>query len=175
MSRKTTAVAPYRGHSQSRRPARVGRLGPTAPSSRVVRLFPIAILFAFLVAACGAGAPIGEKVSSSTTPSPLPTPVMETVPPPTQPAQTPAATRNPRNARSENPSRFGSAPGYRFDRIPPIYDPNFTNADDMALDGDELILGIEINGEAKAYPISVMRSREMVNDQLGGIPILATW
>jgi hypothetical protein len=45
----------------------------------------------------------------------------------------------------------------------------------MALDGDELILGIEINGEAKAYPISVMRSREMVNDQLGGIPILATW
>ena len=153
----------------------MGRLGPPAPSSRVVRLFPIAILFAFLVAACGAGAPIGEKVSSGTMPPPPPTSAVETVPSPTQPAQTPAATRNPRNARSENPSRFGSAPGYRFDRIPPVYDPRFTHVDDTALDGDELILGIEINGEAKAYPISVMRSREMVNDELGGIPILATW
>lgn len=175
MRHKRSTVVPYRGNGQSRQPARLGRLGPPTPSPRVVKLFPIAILFAFLVAACESGAPIGEKVSSGTMPSPLPTPVLETVPPPTQPAQTPAATRNPRTARSENPSRFGSVPGYRFDRIPPIYDPRFTHAGDTALDGDELILGIEIKGEAKAYPISVMRSREMVNDELGGIPILATW
>ena len=175
MNHKFTAVAPYTGNAQSRRPARMGRLGSLVTPSRVFRLFPIAILFAFLVAACGAGAPTREEASSGTAHSPPPTPATETVPTPTQPAQTPAATRYPRNARLENPSRFGSAPGYRFDAIPPIYDPRFTDADDTALDGEELILGIEINGEAKAYPISVMRSREMVNDKLGGVPILATW
>jgi hypothetical protein len=46
---------------------------------------------------------------------------------------------------------------------------------DAPLVDDELIIGIAIDGEAKAYPITVLRSREMVNDELGGIPILVTW
>ncbi len=37
------------------------------------------------------------------------------------------------------------------------------------------MLGVALDGEAKAYPISVLNSREMVNDELAEIPILATW
>ena len=61
------------------------------------------------------------------------------------------------------------------DAIRPIYEPQFTGARGAKLSDDDLILGVEINGEAKAYPISVMRFREIVNDELGGVPILVTW
>jgi hypothetical protein len=43
------------------------------------------------------------------------------------------------------------------------------------LQDDELILGIAIGSQAKAYPITVLRFREMVDDELAGIPILVTW
>ncbi len=36
------------------------------------------------------------------------------------------------------------------------------------LEDDDIIFGIEINGEARAYPRRIMEVREMVNDTLGG-------
>ncbi len=62
-----------------------------------------------------------------------------------------------------------------FDGIRPVYEPIFAPAGEADLDDDELIIGIAIDGEAKAYPITVLRFREMVNDELGGNPILVTW
>ena len=62
-----------------------------------------------------------------------------------------------------------------FDGIPPVYDAKFAPANAAALVDEELIIGIAWSGEAKAYPISVLRFREMVNDELGGIPTLVTW
>ncbi len=61
------------------------------------------------------------------------------------------------------------------DMIAPIYTPRFVAAAQARLRSDELVLGVEINGEAKAYPITVLNSREMVSDTAGGVPILATW
>lgn len=61
------------------------------------------------------------------------------------------------------------------DAIAPIYDPQFAPADQAPYDDNELVIGLEINGEAKAYAIGPLNSREMVNDELGGIPILVTW
>lgn len=61
------------------------------------------------------------------------------------------------------------------DGIRPIYDPAFSAASDAPLEDDELVIGIALNGGAKAYPISVLRIREMVNDELAGLPILVTW
>ncbi len=61
------------------------------------------------------------------------------------------------------------------DMIFPIYNPRFVMAGEAKVQADELVLGIEINGRAKAYPITVLASREMVNDDLSGVPILATW
>lgn len=42
---------------------------------------------------------------------------------------------------------------------------------------DELVLGVEVNGVARAYPINMLTGpqREIVNDELGGQPIAATW
>ena len=62
-----------------------------------------------------------------------------------------------------------------FDGIHPVYDPDFKTANFSPLDDDELVIGIALEGEAKAYPISVLRFREMVNDTLGQTPILVTW
>jgi hypothetical protein len=62
-----------------------------------------------------------------------------------------------------------------LDGIRPIYEPEFASAADAPLLDEELVMGVDLGGEAKAYPISVLRSREVVNDELAGIPILVTW
>ena len=61
------------------------------------------------------------------------------------------------------------------DAIRPVYEPEFVSAADSPLQADELVMGVAINGEAKAYPVTVLRFREMVDDELGGLPILVTW
>jgi len=72
-------------------------------------------------------------------------------------------------------------PVYRYrqllgrDAIRPVYNPEFVPADEAPLHDDDLVLGIEIDGQAKAYPIAVLAFREMVNDELAGVPILVTW
>lgn len=43
-----------------------------------------------------------------------------------------------------------------------------TAAEATWLDDDDIVFGIEINGEARAYPRQIMEVREMVNDTLGG-------
>ncbi len=45
------------------------------------------------------------------------------------------------------------------------------------LNPSELVLGVEVNGEARAYPINMLTGpeREILNDTLGGQPIAATW
>lgn len=61
------------------------------------------------------------------------------------------------------------------DAIAPIYRPRFVAAAQARLRSDELVLGVAINDEARAYPITILNRREMVNDEVGGVPILATW
>ena len=63
--------------------------------------------------------------------------------------------------------------------VEPISDAPFMDASavtDQVMD-NELVLGLELNGEARAYPINMLTgpSREIINDTLGGIPIAATW
>ena len=61
------------------------------------------------------------------------------------------------------------------DAIRPVYEPEFVPAREANLGDEQLVLGVAIDGEAKAYPITVLNSHEMVNDVLAGIPILSTW
>lgn len=41
----------------------------------------------------------------------------------------------------------------------------------------ELVLGVTLDGKARAYPINMLTGprREIINDSLGGRPIAATW
>ena len=61
------------------------------------------------------------------------------------------------------------------DAIRPIYEPTLVEGVKAELDSQALVIGMSIGGESRAYPISVLRFREMVNDELGGVPILVTW
>jgi hypothetical protein len=61
------------------------------------------------------------------------------------------------------------------DAIFPIYNPEFAAASEAPYDDDELVIGVALNGEAKAYSIGPLNGREMVNDTIGGVPILVSW
>ena len=53
--------------------------------------------------------------------------------------------------------------------IPAADNPPVTDAESAKwLDDDDIIFGIVLNGEARAYPRQIMEVREMVNDSLGG-------
>ena len=39
----------------------------------------------------------------------------------------------------------------------------------------EPVISIEMNGEAKAYPLSILRYYEILNDEVGGIPVLIAY
>ncbi|MEM1377206.1 MAG: DUF3179 domain-containing (seleno)protein [Pseudomonadota bacterium] len=53
--------------------------------------------------------------------------------------------------------------------IPAADNPPVTSAEEAEwLDDDDVVFGIVINGEARAYPRQIMEVREMVNDSLGG-------
>ena len=61
------------------------------------------------------------------------------------------------------------------DAIAPIYTPQFFPPRVADLNPEELVIGVSINGESKAYPIGPLARREMVNDVIAGVPILVTW
>ena len=40
---------------------------------------------------------------------------------------------------------------------------------------EELVIGVEFNGDARAYAVSLLSRHEIVNDTVGGIKIAITW
>lgn len=69
----------------------------------------------------------------------------------------------------------GGGPGK--DGIPSIDDPSFEPVDEV---GDRLLDGtpvfqIEIDGEAKAYPQTILVWHEIVNDTVGGLPLAVSY
>ena len=63
----------------------------------------------------------------------------------------------------------------RPDDIPPIYAPQFVAADAAVRPDDEPVIGLALNGEARAYPTGILYRRELVNDAVGGVPVLVSW
>ncbi|MGQ0796533.1 MAG: DUF3179 domain-containing protein, partial [Methanobacteriota archaeon] len=55
-----------------------------------------------------------------------------------------------------------------------VYFPQTNVAPYDRLHPKELVLGVALGGDARAYPLSVLRDRPVVNDVLGGIPLLVT-
>ena len=54
------------------------------------------------------------------------------------------------------------------DGIPSIDNPKFVSAsEEQFVPDDELIIGLRLNGETKAYPFFIMVWHEIVNDKLG--------
>lgn len=62
--------------------------------------------------------------------------------------------------------------GVAFDGIPALDRPKFIDARGADyLEPDEAVFGIEIHGDARAYPLRILDWHEMVNDVVGGTPI----
>ncbi len=66
--------------------------------------------------------------------------------------------------------------GVRPDGIPDLRGPSFVEADEADyMNPDDRVFGLEINGDARAYPLRVVNAHEMVNDSVGGEPISLMW
>lgn len=62
--------------------------------------------------------------------------------------------------------------GVPKDGIPALYDPALITADQADyLNDDDLVFGININGDIRAYPYRIMDWHEMFNDVIGGVPV----
>ena len=62
------------------------------------------------------------------------------------------------------------------DGIPSIDNPVFANVQGSQFMSDsDTVVGVEINGEVKAYPIFILVWHEIVNDNVGGTPVAVTY
>jgi hypothetical protein len=63
------------------------------------------------------------------------------------------------------------------DGIPAIDNPVFVSAEeaDLQYEPDELVIGVQFDGDARAYSIPLLSSHEIVNDTVGGRKIAVTW
>jgi hypothetical protein len=63
------------------------------------------------------------------------------------------------------------------DGIPPIDNPKFIPVSEPPeyMNDSEPVVTVEINGEAKAYPVAILMWHEIVNDEVGGVPVTVTF
>jgi hypothetical protein len=148
-----------------------------------------------VASACGSDPDSGEdsgfrRATSSPTPTEAagtPTPLPGTNDPATLEGLTPAEQRNvgvlsrlfPEIDWTMNTvdltSITSGGPG-RDGGIPSLQDPNFeVQANVDWLDPQEPVIALEINGEARAYPIQVLMWHEIVTDTVGGVPVTVTF
>ncbi len=67
--------------------------------------------------------------------------------------------------------------GVPRDGIPPLDEPKFTTPEDADqwLGAQEPVIALEINGDARAYPLQILTWHEVVNDAVGGVPVTVTF
>ena len=66
--------------------------------------------------------------------------------------------------------------GVRQDGIPPLRGPNMITATDADyLGANDVVFGIEINGDARAYPKRILAWHEMFVDTVGGVDIAGVY
>ena len=62
--------------------------------------------------------------------------------------------------------------GVRKDGIPSLDNPTLITAPEAGyMRGDDLIFGVSINGDTRAYPLRIMGWHEMFNEVIGGVPV----
>jgi len=67
--------------------------------------------------------------------------------------------------------------GVPKDGIPSIDEPSFESVEQRAdwLTPKEPVIGVTVNGDARAYPLRVLTYHEIVNDEIGGKPVAVTY
>lgn len=144
--------------------------------------------------ACSSGgenepAPDPDPGAVQVTASPQPDP---TAPAPPDPEPTPTSSSNvqrPRNPWGDDSNPFDVTSivedGKRYevikvlskDAIPAIFDPSFLTPNEAfnQYRDTDLVIGVSIGGEHRAYNVAYLSGHEIVNDVVGGKPIAVTW
>jgi len=75
---------------------------------------------------------------------------------------------------SANPDQLLSGGSEGF---PPTFAQEFVSAGEARLGNDDLVIGVVVDGKARAYPVNFMNGplHEVVNDRVGDREIAATW
>ena len=60
-------------------------------------------------------------------------------------------------------------------RIASVDEPVFVNASEAEISDDAWILGVEIDGQARAYSLNLLNKHEVVNDKIGERSFAAVW
>ena len=143
-----------------------------------------AIALSLVAVACGAGATVGSDPPLT---EGVPLPVLPETSAPTgeEPAvgtlpQGPSALDNMEDPALPEPAVPAGqviSGGPPPDGIPPIDNPRFLPVIDNLelLDATEAVVALEIDGDARAYPVRVMIWHEIVNDVVGGVPVAVSY
>lgn len=66
--------------------------------------------------------------------------------------------------------------GVKQNGIPPLRNPKMIAADDADyLDDSNVVFGIEVNGDPRAYPNRILAWHEMFIDEVGGVPVVGVY
>jgi hypothetical protein len=57
----------------------------------------------------------------------------------------------------------------------PVHQPGFEPSSKTQLDPGEMVLALNFNGDARAYPVREMAYHHIVNDVVGGVPVAVTY
>ncbi len=154
-----------------------------------LRLLALVAVLALVVAACGDAGDGGDPPPATDAPPAAGSGPAEDPPPATDAPTTTAGTGLPegpsalrdRNAEAfpdplVNPAEIISG-GPPPDGIPPIDEPAYVSVGeaDEYLEPDEPVVALEIDGDARAYPVQVLIWHEIVNGTVGGVPVSITY
>jgi hypothetical protein len=59
--------------------------------------------------------------------------------------------------------------------IPAVVDPRFVPATEAEIPDEAWVLGVALEGVARAYSLNLLNRHEVVNDRLGELPVAAVW
>ena len=60
-------------------------------------------------------------------------------------------------------------------QIAAVFEPEFVSADEAEISDDAWVLGVVVEGVAKAYSLNLLNRHEVVNDRSGETAFAAVW
>ena len=60
-------------------------------------------------------------------------------------------------------------------RIASIDDPTYVSADEAKIRNEAWVLGVLIDGQARAFSLELLNAHEVVNDSIGDVNFAAVW
>ena len=132
-------------------------------ANRLVRWPAMGLAGLFLLAACASVTPEETALPTETGKAPA--------------GEPPTATPVPADPNTVPEEEYRIVTLLAPDAIPSIDNPQFHSVSeaDQEYDLDELVLGVEFDGDARAYPIGLLARHEIVNDTVGGLPLAVTY